>query len=138
MRSGLGSFVRRGGKAACGEWADGKMSGFGMQWNRLGQLTECGRWFNDRLVQSCAVPRSQIPLAKFLSPAGQPFPQRRQRSARAWLWMGADGSRELLVSRSMLMVALAVVSIVPLVFSPCAQRETPRCSTPTVASTAAS
>jgi hypothetical protein len=51
------------------------MSGFGMQWNRNGQLTECGRWFNGGLVQSCAVPRSKIPFsarnASLLYPDGR-------------------------------------------------------------------
>ena len=77
--SGLGSSVQSGGKAACGEWAGGKMSGFGMQWNRNGSLAQCGRWINDRLVQSCSVPRSRIPFTKFLSPAGQPLRHRRRR-----------------------------------------------------------
>ena len=53
-------------------WAEGKRNGLGMQWDKNGALLQCGRWFHDRLVTSCPVLLSKIPIGSFLSAAGEP------------------------------------------------------------------
>ena len=52
-------------------WVEGKRTGLGMQWGKDGKLLQCGRWADDKLVESCPVPRSKIPVGKFLSDAGE-------------------------------------------------------------------
>jgi hypothetical protein len=69
--SGLGTYTWAVGNVYEGEWADGQRSGLGVQWAKEGRMSECGRWANSRLVESCPVPRSKIPVGKFLSAAGE-------------------------------------------------------------------
>ena len=53
-----------------GEWADGRQNGFGMEWDKGGRLLRCGRWADDRFVESRPVPSSKVPVGTFLSAAG--------------------------------------------------------------------
>ena len=53
-----------------GEWADGKRSGLGVMWDKDGRLLSCGRWTDDRFVESRPVPSSKVPVGTFLSAAG--------------------------------------------------------------------
>ena len=70
-QSGVRRFIfNDNGHVFEGEWADGKRSGFGMQWDKDGTLLHFGRWFDDRVVESRPVPRSKIPIGAFLSAAG--------------------------------------------------------------------
>jgi len=72
-RSGLGSLTLSDGRVYEGEWAGGKLSGFGIQWDEDGKIAHCGLWENDQLIETCAVPRTKIPVGAQLSVAGQPW-----------------------------------------------------------------
>ena len=69
--SGLGTFTWADGSVFEGEFVDDKTIGLGVQWDKDGKVENCGRWADDKLVESCPVPRSKIPLGKFLSAAGE-------------------------------------------------------------------
>ena len=77
--SGLGAYTWTDGRVFEGEWADDKNIGLGVVWSKEGEVIKCGRWADGKLVKSCAVPRSKIPIGSFLSAAGEP----RRQAPRA-------------------------------------------------------
>jgi hypothetical protein len=69
---GLGSLELFDGDTLEGEWSGGQLNGFSIEWSKDGKVVKCGRWEDDRLVETRPVPRSNIPAGKHLSAAGQP------------------------------------------------------------------
>lgn len=76
---GLGTYTYADGRVFEGEF-HGSANGFGIQWNREGEIVKCGRWVDDELVEFCPVPHSKILVGAHLSAAG-PSPAHPLRSA---------------------------------------------------------
>jgi hypothetical protein len=53
-----------------GEFASGKLSGLGAEWNTEGLLVKCGRWEAGKLVESRAIPIAKLPVKQRLSAQG--------------------------------------------------------------------
>ena len=79
--SGLGVYTWPGGGVFEGEWAHNRRNGLGVVWDKKGKVDKCGLWADHHLVESCAVPRSKIPIGARLSAAGQ-LPASLLRRAR--------------------------------------------------------
>ena len=71
MYNGLGAFTWADGHSYEGEFREDDLDGFGIEWTAAGKVVRCGRWAEDRLASSCDVPRSKIPVGKFLSAVGE-------------------------------------------------------------------
>ena len=69
-QNGLGMLTSANGVVYEGEWSFNELRGFGVMWAKDGNLLECGRFANGKLFESCAVPRSKIPIGARLSAAG--------------------------------------------------------------------
>lgn len=46
----------------CGQFVANRISGFGIKWNGDGARVECGKFEDDGLVRSCAVPTAMMPI----------------------------------------------------------------------------
>ena len=68
--NGTGAFTWVNGRVYEGEFRADVSSGLGVEWTAKGKVAKCGRWADDELVESRPVPRSKIPVGKFLSAAG--------------------------------------------------------------------
>lgn len=69
---GLGTEYRADGSAtASGEWRNGELHGHGVKWNADRSLRQCGRFEEDELVESRAVPLSKVPADAVLNGNGQ-------------------------------------------------------------------
>ena len=68
--SGLGAFTWADGLVFEGEFRENHY-GLGVEWAADGKMLNCGRWADDELVESRPVPRSKIPVGKFLSAEGE-------------------------------------------------------------------
>jgi len=69
--SGLGALTWTDGRVYEGEFKEGGFNGLGVEWDAKGEDVRCGRWADDKLVESRPVPRSKIPFGSFLSAAGE-------------------------------------------------------------------
>ena len=45
-----------------GQWEGNQLQGYGIQWDREGKRTKCGKFEQNKLIHSCAVPRSALPV----------------------------------------------------------------------------
>ena len=71
-KQSLGAYTCADGLVFEGEWTDGERSGLGVESTAEGEMVRCGRWALNQLEESRPVPRSKIPIGKFLSAAGEP------------------------------------------------------------------
>jgi hypothetical protein len=130
--SGLGRFTWPAGGVYEGEFKECDFSGFGVEWTAADKVVRSGRWTNDKLVESCPVPRSKIPIGKFLSAAGESAILRDLHFASGICPSSSDCGLRIVT-------AIADSSLASLCRAVCVcdQPSSPRFCFPTAASTAA-